>query len=259
MPCAKTGNFISSIRKLNTGKVLLIIRKKKFLISEDSYLENYFYEGKKLSKEDMEFLEARVKSDDLYLYGKALAINNTLSPYQIEERIKKKNPSLAKEVILRLKEENFLSEKQYALDYLEKYLYEGYGIKKIKNDLIVSKRVSKDIVDNLPFSGEFDLEELIKKYEMMFNSYPFNKKKEKIINALLRRGFSFLESEKATNRYMKEKDKEKEQNLLKRDYLYLLDKYQKKYNGDDLKKKLLSSLLRKGYLEEDIQEVMEGI
>ena len=84
---------------------------------------------------------------------------------------------------------------------------------------------------------------------------PLGKKRAKAKEALLRRGFEFGDMEPALSS-LKE-DKRAVKSSLDTHYLSAKRKFGAKYEGYELRQRIIASLLRKGYAYEEINEHLE--
>lgn len=116
---------------------------------------------------------------------------------ELEKKLEKKG-FIAKPIIDRLKELNYINDLEYAIDYKNKKENEGYGKYKILFQL-KSKGISEDILSSLHFSDE-NLEEIfLRKLPKIKDN-----KKQKMYAYLVNRGF---ESEKIKSLIYKYEDK----------------------------------------------------
>ena len=119
--------------------------------------------------------------------------------YEVRLKLKEKDftEDIIDEVIDILEKEEYLNDRLYCEVFIEdKKQLNGYGKNKIKSLLIqkgVSKSVFEDFLDEFEYEEEFDnaLKMGIKKLNLLSNEEDVFKKKQKLINYLAYRGFSF--------------------------------------------------------------------
>ena len=79
---------------------------------------------------------------------------------------------------------------------------------------------------------------------------------DKIIQSLSNKGFSYAEAKTAFESLEIESDDENEQDLLHKELDKAYRKYSKKYEGYDLKQRLIQALARKGFGFDDINSAL---
>lgn len=162
---------------------------EKYKVSVDMYFsEDEILEMKYFS--DIERAKSRAIN---YISGKLKT--------KYEVRLKLKENGFAEDVIDEvldiLEKEEYLNDKVYCEIFIEdKKKLNGYGKNKIKSLLIqkgISKNIFEDFLNEFEYDEEFDnaLKMGIKKLELLSNEEDNFKKKQKIINYLVYRGFGF--------------------------------------------------------------------
>ena len=162
---------------------------EKYKVSVDmDFSENEILEMKYFS--DIERAKSRAMN---YISGKLKT--------KYEVRLKLKENGFAEDVIDEvldiLEKEEYLNDKVYCEIFIEdKKKLNGYGKNKIKSLLIqkgISKNIFEDFLNEFEYDEEFDnaLKMGIKKLELLSNEEDNFKKKQKIINYLVYRGFGF--------------------------------------------------------------------
>ncbi len=114
----------------------------------------------------------------------------------------------------------------------------------------LQKGCNKQIIDDV--LSQFDFSEiairvaskLLRKYQ---GKLPSKALKDKLTQSLINKGFSFQESKLAIDHLELEADEETEQALLYKEIDKQYQKFNKKYDGYELKQRLTQSLARKGY------------
>lgn len=173
---------------------------------ETKLLLNYnIFEKYKVSV-DMDFSENEIQEMKYFSdieRAKSRAINyisgKLKTKYEVRLKLKEKDftGDIIDEVIDILEKEEYLNDRLYCEVFIEdKKQLNGYGKNKIKSLLIqkgVSKSVFEDFLDEFEYEEEFDnaLKMGIKKLNLLSNEEDVFKKKQKLINYLAYRGFSF--------------------------------------------------------------------
>ena len=173
---------------------------------ETKLLLNYnIFEKYKVSV-DMDFSENEIQEMKYFSdieRAKSRAINyisgKLKTKYEVRLKLKEKDftEDIIDEVINILEKEEYLNDRLYCEVFIEdKKQLNGYGKNKIKSLLIqkgVSKSVFENFLDEFEYEEEFDnaLKMGIKKLNLLSNEEDIFKKKQKLINYLAYRGFSF--------------------------------------------------------------------
>lgn len=173
---------------------------------ETKLLLNYnIFEKYKVSV-DMDFSETEIQEMKYFSdieRAKSRTINyisgKLKTKYEVRLKLKEKDftEDIIDEVIDILEKEEYLNDRLYCEVFIEdKKQLNGYGKNKIKSLLIqkgISKSVFEDFLDEFEYEEEFDnaLKMGIKKLNLLSNEEDIFKKKQKLINYLAYRGFSF--------------------------------------------------------------------
>lgn len=173
---------------------------------ETKLLLNYnIFEKYKVSV-DMDFSEYEIQEMKYFSdieRAKSRAINyisgKLKTKYEVRLKLTEKDftEDIIDEVINILEKEEYLNDRLYCEVFIEdKKQLNGYGKNKIKSLLIqkgISKSVFEDFLDEFEYEEEFDnaLKMGIKKLNLLSNEEDVFKKKQKLINYLAYRGFSF--------------------------------------------------------------------
>ncbi len=249
------------VAKIERKKSLYLIHIDNEVVSlnETFFLDEHLYVSKLLKDEDIKRLKHLSELSLPYDYACYLLSRNLYSAFTLKEKIKTKYPLFkdTDELISILKASSLIDDKEYALNYKEAKEAALIGPNKIKNDLLYIKRIDSDIVSSLTFSSEEEaIKELLPTLERRYSSCSNKAKQRKIEAALLNRGFS----KDLSHRYSKtvKEDEKEEKALLKKDYDKAKRIHSRKYAGYELKKRIIRSLLYKGYKMNDIEELFEN-
>ncbi len=228
---------------------------EKFSLSIDSFTDHYLYVGKEINEKEFLEIKRSAENEKIYKYALKLAISGSYSTYEVKEKLKKKI-SDPLSIISKLKDRGLLNDEEYALEYKEEKEKQLYGENRIKDDLLHKKMISPEIVANLEFLNEEEnAKKLLQIYEKRLCSLPIQEKKRKAMDILLRKGYS--SNAALTLLSSLKEDKEKSQLRLRKEFEQLKKRYQNKYDGYSLKSHIYQALIRRGYNQESIKEVME--
>ena len=179
---------------------------------------------------------------------------------QIRDHLLKKD--LAKEeidrIILKLKEYNLLNDEKYCQNKIVSYENENLSYNQIRQRLIkdgVHEELIRKYLQKDEDRENEKVEKLAEKYARTVRNKSLNSTKSAIISKLVNSGFSFSDSKDAVDKLQLENQNEVE--LLRKEYEKALLKYRKKYVGYELKQRLISNLLQKGFSYDDIREILE--
>lgn len=258
MPSERTGKRIEKVAFLPKGQIKVSFEKEEFLLSKDVYTSHFLYEGKEVPFEEIASLKKEMAMDGLYRYGKGIASKGCYSSYEVLQKLEKKDPLHSGAVYSRLEKEGFFNDKELAKDYFEALLSKGYGEKRVKDTLLLKKRIAPEIVFSLRKEEVASLspKDLLPLYEKKYKDLPFESKRRKVIDSLLRRGFDQNEINAALP-YLEHPSKETALLSAQKDLASFERRYRKKYNGRELSDKLRIALHRRGHSKEIIKEVME--
>ena len=97
---------------------------------------------------------------------------------------------------------------------------------------------------------------LLDKLDRKYAKYAYESKKKHVYQALVAQGYNHDIAREVTNDLKRKNDKV-EQSLLTRDYEKIKSRYEKKYEGYQLKQKIYAALVNKGYKYQEIKKVLE--
>lgn len=259
MPSAKTGKkVITSITKAKKGdKVNVYFGKEKITLSLDTYTEYRLFVGKEVNESLLNSIKKKNNDEELYSYALGLASKFAYSTKDVEKKLEKKSDDSTQiwRIIYRIKDVGLLNDEEFAKQYKEEKEAAYYGSRRIKDDLLIQHGIKEEIVNALVFENEKDrAKEITPSLAKVYDKYPLKAKKEKVMNALMRRGYSQSDALYAVSG-LKE-DKEKSLKLLEKDATLTINKLKKRYSGYDLKERVYASLYAKGYKSDDISDVL---
>lgn len=217
----------------------------------------------------------RKKEIDKDSYEKIINDNNMLEAYYLSLKYLTKKMHCEKELFLylkdkydkkiifdtinRLKKENYLNDDVYARCYInDQLLLSCLGPNKIIKNLIglnCDEDKVKEYVSDINNEVWFDrIEKIIKKKLKSNRSYGVNKLKDKIIYDLENLGYYKWMIDEVLN----EISFDDTDNILKKEYTKLYNKYMKKCDGKELEYKIISSLLNKGFEYDKIKKILNN-
>ena len=163
------------------------------------------------------------------------------------------------EIIENLKKENWINDSQYVETYLSQNLTSGDKGGYVLKQKLLQKGVDAQLIDpkiaELDFSdlAEKTAQKLLRKYQ---NKLSTKTLKEKIIQNMMNKGFSYTEAKDAFETLDIEKDEEQESELLNKELDKQYRKFSKKYEGYELNQRLTQALTRKGFSYDDIKSAL---
>ena len=250
---------ITKIKILKNKVNISFDNANKLSIDKEVFTNFYLYEGKELSKEEYKSILELNDTNKLLQYTLKLRSKSIYSEYKLREKLYSKEASKRSvdKVIKILKGYDLIDDKAYASDLVEYYNSLNYGENKIKTKLS-EKGIFKETIDKMKFPISIEKKKannIFPKLERKYDIYNASQKKQHIYNAYLQEGFSKDIASEMTSK-IKEPNKSDELTKLKTDYLKTKTRLERKYKGKELKQKILSSLLTKGYKMNDILKVL---
>jgi len=236
--------------------------KYAFSVDQDILIKHNLQKGKELDEFDI--VEIKYGDDRKKAYNKALEFLSyrMRSVKEVEEYLAKKeyHESVIKEVILKLKEYNYVDDFEFALAYVRTQKQtNGKGPTVLTREL-ATKGIGQSIVEQVlaEYSRAEQLEEAISHAEKLLkknNKLSTIQLKQKIEQHLLRKGFSYNIISIALEEVNYEQDESEE-------WLALVkhaEKAQRKYQNEDpyqYKMKMKQFLYRKGFAIELIEKFL---
>lgn len=261
MPSVNTGKKVIKSIKVYKDHVTLSFAKKETLkISKEAYLSSYLYEGKALTNKDINKLEELTALTAQLNYAMSIISKRHYSERKMYEKLIKKDPNkaAAMSVISKLKENDLLDDKAYMEDLIAWDDERGFGKNKIIKHL-KDQGIADNLIAKARFSPSNELKKargLVPKLERKYARYAFNNKKKHVYQALLSQGFDY-DAAKEASELVKGDSPRLEKEKLLNDFKKVLKRLENKYEGYQLKQKIYSALLSKGYKGKDIRLVLE--
>lgn len=252
---------ITKIEKKKRLYLLEIDEKDELYVTEDTIV--HFM----LSK-NMEIDETTLKDIQRYAqfsYGKNLALYQISFKQRTADEVKKYlekheiDSQYIPEIIENLKKENWINDSQYVETYLSQNLTLGDKGGYVLKQKLLQKGVDAQLIDQklaeLDFSdlSEKTAQKLLRKYQ---NKLSTKTLKDKIIQNMMNKGFSYTEAKDAFETLDIEKDEQQEFELLNKELDKQYRKFSKKYEGYELNQRLTQALARKGFSYDDIKSAL---
>ena len=260
MPSVNSGKKIKSIKVYKDHVTLTFLKHETLKISKEAYLSSYLYVGKSLSNKEINKLNELTALTTLLNYAMSLISKRHYSERKMYEKLitKDSNKAAAMSVISKLKENDLLDDKAYMEDLIAWDEERGFGKNKIIKHL-KDQGIADSLINKAHFSPSNELNKakgLVPKLERKYLRYAFNNKKKHVYQALLAHGFDH-EAAKEAAELVKADSPRLEKEKLLNDYKKVLKRLENKYEGYQLKQKIYSALLSKGYKGKDIRLVLE--
>lgn len=258
---------VKSIYKIknNMNEVVFLFDESEIILElSDKIIKSYDLTiGKLISKETFDILKDHEQVTRAY--NKALKFL-TVKDYTYNQMKKKLMDSGSYDdaqldaTLELLQEKNLINDEAYTLNYIKRCTRLGIGLNKAIYNLR-NYGISSEVIDQCLEENSFDDEynaatELIDMYYNRNNGFSYKAMLKKIRDKLYIKGFTSEAIEKAISDYDFKFDYEKEQQALEKEFLKQKKKYIKKYRDQQLKEKIIDSLLRKGYNYEHIKEII---
>ncbi|MBM7642027.1 recombination regulator RecX [Streptococcus loxodontisalivarius] len=243
---------ITKIEKKKRLYLLEIDETEKLYVTEDTIVRYFLSKGMTLDDKTLE----EIKNFAQYSHGKNLAlyyisfkqrtekeVKDYLFQHEIEARIIYK-------VLDNLREDKWLDDQKYAESFINQNLSTGDKGPHVLSQKLLEKGISKEIITQVLGDNDFEnllekqAKKLLKKYS---HKLPARALKDKVAQSLQNKGFHYTDIQGYLNQLDIEKDEELEEDLLLKEIDKVYRKYQKKYDGYDLKQRMTQALMRKGF------------
>ena len=264
MSAKSTGKTIKSVSLKKKGFCVEFEDGEKLVLSEDVFTEFHLYDGKELSPSEVKKLKDLTSQDSYYTYALRLLSKDMYSSYQVKEKVLARgaDPELATRIVARLKKSGLLDDERFARTFASDVGdLRLYGRNKIVYELKL-KGVPYSLIASIDFPEEDELDKA-KRYANMVDARsgktPYEKKKFKIVKALLNRGYDLRIAEEAAESCTTRIDPKDEEMALSRQFDLAKAKYSKKYFGYELKEHVRAYLIRRGFSFDRIQEKLQEI
>ena len=252
--------LIKKIKILKNKVSITFDKGEKLSIDKDVYTNFYLYEGKQMDKKEYNALVSLNNCNQLLQYALKIRSKSLYSEYQMREKLYKKDASKkdVDKVIKTLKQYDLIDDEAYASDLVEYYNSLNYGKNKIIHKLS-DKGIFDQTISKMKFPVSLERKKannLLPKLEKKYEKYNEKQKKAHIYNAYLELGFDSDIASDMVNK-IKEPNHKEELNKLKTDYNKVKTRLERKYQGKELKQKIIQNLMQKGYKLNDIINIVK--
>ena len=263
MPSVNAGKYVIKTIKVYKDHVTLsFVKRDKVQISKEAYLSSYLYEGKTISKKEIDKLLEITAASTLLNYALLLISKRHYSEKKLTEKLKAKdNNRIAINITInKLKENGLIDDKSLMEDLIawddERKFGKNKIVKHLKDQGIPDNLISKA---HFPVSNEVKkAKAILPKLDKKYAKYGYESKKKHIFSALISQGYE-IEVAKQVIGLAKKDQPKKEKEKLTSDYLKIKRRYENKYEGYELKKRIYAALMNKGYKSSVIKTVLEEI
>lgn len=248
---------ITKIQKLKNNKYNIIIDGEKITTFDNVILENNLLYKKVIDKVLYEKIVEDTKYFDIYNKTIKYILKRRRSEKEIREYLIKNGLIQIEDTIKRLKKNNLINDLEYCKAFINDSILLGKsGINKIKNELIkqgIDINIIEESLKNID-SSIFDnkLEKIIIKKIKANKKYSNMYLKQKILNELMNLGYT-----KDSIINILEENIIDDNNILDNEFDKIYFKLLKKYDGEELIKKVKIKLLSKGFKLEEINILIQ--
>ena len=260
MPSKSSGKTILKIKVNKKDVVISFTDREKLRLSLEVLANFYLYEGKTLSYKEINAMKSLSEKASLLKYAMSLLSKGHYSEWKMREKLYNKEASKkdVDDVIRILKNNDLINDKMLALDLVEYGNERNLGKNKIIQELS-NKGLFDEVISKCKFPESLERKKALNnlpKLERRYAKYPYEQKRQHIYRALLSLGFDNDIALETLNKMSLPKSKD-EYNKLEKDFDKVLATQKRKYEGYELKNKVIVSLRNKGYKMKDILNIWE--
>lgn len=255
--------LIKEIKKKSSSIVVVFSFGDKLKLSPSTYTEFRLYPGKEVSKQEYDEIISYSNNDYYYDYALGCLSKDNYTVFSLTKKLVNKGATSkqTEDICKRLMEEDLINDERYAKTYAHDVAkMRCLGKRRILADL-KEKGVPASILDNLQFSYEEEFSkalEAARAYNKKYAKATNQSKKEKVIRALLVRGFEEEIAKTAAKEEVTPNDEMAEKARLRMAFDLAYIRYSRKYEGYQRSQKVMTYLLKQGYRYEDIKPLMEA-
>ena len=252
---------ITKIEKKKRLYQLELDAKENLYVTEDTIVRFMLSKDKVIDEAEL----TEIKQFAQFSYGKNLALfylsfkrrtSQEVKDYLIEKEIDYK---IVKEIIQNLTEDRWIDDRQYIRSSIEANLYTSDKGPYVLKQKLMKKGLDANMIEEELATFDFwplcqkISEKLLRKYE---GKLPERALKDKIIQSLSMKGFSYRQAKEALDVLDLDLSPQGTQDLLEKELEKVYKKYARKYEGYELKQRLTQTLMRKGFDYSDIQSAL---
>ena len=256
VPSKSSGKTIVKLKVNKKNVIISFSDKSKLSLVPEVMASFYLYEGKTLDNKAIKELVSFNASASLLKYAISLLKKKHYSEWKMREKLYAKedaNKPAVDQVIKVLKSNDLINDKMLILDTIEYGNERNIGKNKIIAEL-ANKGIFNENLSSISFSYSNEKKKALNnliKLEKKYSKYSYEQKKQHIYRSLLSLGFDNDIALEALNHLSKPNDKD-ELDKLKKDFDKTYLRYKNKYEGYELKNKVVTFLRSKGYKIKDI-------
>lgn len=243
---------ITKIEKKKRLYLLEVEGQEKTYITEDTIVRFMLSKDKDITEEEFE----AIRDFAQFSYGKNLA----LYFISFKQRTKKEvldylekyeiAGATALKIVANLEKDRWIDDKAYVETYIRQNGLSGDKGPAMIRQKLMTKGISKSIIEDGLAEIDFsDLagkvaEKLLRKYQ---NKLPLRALQDKLVQGLMAKGFSYELAKLSIGHLELTSDEENEVELIAKELDKQYRKYSRKYEGYELKQRLMQALARKGF------------
>ncbi|MGQ7462895.1 recombination regulator RecX [Streptococcus suis] len=243
---------ITKIEKKKRLYLLEVEGQDNIYITEDTIVRFMLSKGMEIT--ETEFQEIREFAQ--FSYGKNLALYfisfkqrtrkevlDYLEKYEI-------SGTPAQKIVTNLEEDKWIDDKNYVDTYIRQNDLNGDKGPAMLRQKLMTKGISKSIIEDGLAEIDFSdlairvVEKLCRKYQAKL---PLRALQDKLVQGLMTKGFSYELAKQSMNQLALTSDVENEAELISKELDKQYRKYSRKYEGYELKQRLMQALARKGF------------
>ena len=252
---------ITKIEKKKRLYLLELDDSEKLYITEDTIVRFMLSKGMKITEPELKEIQDYAQ----FSYGKNLALYHLSFKQRTAKEVKDYltqhdiQPEIISQVLDNLKKDNWINDRKYTNSFIQSNLLTGDKGAFVLKQKLTQKGIASTIIEEELSQFDFTeltdkvAEKLLKKYQ---GKLPRKALQDKILQALINKGFTHNQAKIACQHLEFEEDEERQQELLYKEIDKQYRKYSKKYEGYGLKQRLTQALARKGFDYSDITSAL---
>ena len=254
---------ITKIEKKKRLYLLELDGQESLYITEDTIVRFMLSKDKEITENELQ----EIRDFAQFSYGKNIALyflsfkqrtKKEVLDYLKKYEIKEAN---AVKIITALEEERWIDDKSYVETYVRQNGLNGDKGPALIRQKLITKGISKSVIDSCLVEVDFSnliekvAEKLLRKYQ---DKLPIRALQDKIVQGLMNKGFTYDLARKTVGQLDISADDNMEADLISKELEKLYRKYSRKYDGYELKQRLIQALARKGFEFDQIQAVLKN-
>ena len=230
----------------------------KIVLSIDDFYDNGLRINMLLNANMLSYLKEREAFAKAY---KSCIRKLSLKDYsrsQLKKYIKEKyelKDELSEKILSKLESMNLINDEEYAISFIKKMnnkMMSYKAINKRVKEIGVTKDIILDAFSKVEINDFDNCQAKANKYFYTIKNKSSSLKKKTIISKLCNDGFTYEMAQDAVNQLDFSNDLINDNKLIKKEALKAYNKYVKKYDGSELRNKIFTYLINKGFEYEHI-------